>query len=561
MTLGLAPQPGLLADPVDEFCDGQLHDGSLYALLHRERDRVIPDELFADLFTRRGRRSIPPSIVATVMVMARLEGLSDVEAMDRFTYDARWRYACGVGSWEDSLVEFDRTVLVRFRMKLEDSDDPRRVFRRTTEIADEAGLVGVKRVLDSAPLFDAVATMDTVTLIRSAIRGLLKVADPELEGQLRAALSGGDDYVAAGKPSCDWDDAEARAAVVDALACDGLALLHVVDGRQLEARVAERAELVALVIGQDLERDEDGVWRIVRGVATDRIISTVDPDARHGRKSTSGKFDGYKGHIAVDPDSEVITDTAAGPANTGDGQMTGRLTRDLDPAATTAADHSDDDTEAHDRDVVVADTNETTADAHGEEHDGEDDGEDGPAVYGDAAYGSGGQLAELDERGINAMVKTQPPASRGGMFSKDDFDIDLDRGTVTCPNGTTVPIRRDTHGAGKASFAGHCHGCPLREQCTTSQRGRTVSVHQHEDLLARQRQRCQDPAWVDDYRATRPKVERKLAHLVRRGRRARRRGLAKVDADWNMLAAAANLARLATLGVRHHNGTWQTAPA
>lgn len=548
MTLGLAPQPGLLADPVDEFCDGQLDDGSLYALLHRERDRIVPDELFSDLYTRRGRRSIPPSVVATVMVMARLEGLSDVEAMDRFTYDVRWRYACGVGSWDDSLVEFDRTVLVRFRMKLEQSDDPRRVFRQTTEIADEAGLVGVKRVLDSAPLFDAVATMDTVTLIRSAIRGLLKVAGPDLEGQLRAALSGGDDYVAAGKPSCDWDDAGARAAVVDALACDGLALLNVVDGRELEARVAERAELVALVIGQDLERDEDGVWRIVRGVATDRVISTVDPDARHGRKSTSGKFDGYKGHIAVDPDSEVITDTAAGPANAGDGQMTGRLTRDLDTHGTTTAD------QAHDRDDVVDDTDH----GHDDEHD---DGEDGPAVYGDAAYGSGDQLAGLAERGITAMVKTQPPASRGGMFSKDDFDIDLDRDTMTCPDGNTVPIRRGTDGAGKASFAGHCHACPLREQCTTSHRGRTVSVHRYEDLLARQRQRGRDPAWVGDYRATRPKVERKLAHLVRRGRRARRRGLAKVDADWNMLAAAANLARLATLGVRNRNGTWQTAVA
>lgn len=547
MTLGLAPQPGLLEDPVDGFCDGQLGDGSVYALLHRERDRVIPDELFSDLFTRRGRRSIPPSIVATVMVLGRLQGLSDVEAMDRFTYDARWRYACGVGGWDQGLVEFDRSVLVRFRMKLEQSEDPRRVFRRTTQIAAEAGLVGVKRVLDSAPLFDAVATMDTVTLIRSAIRGLLKAADSQLEGELRAVLSGEDDYVAPGKPVCDWDDEQARAAVVDAMACDGLALLNVIDGRPLPARVAERAELVALVIGQDLAADEDGVWRIVRGVAQDRIISTVDPDARHGRKSTSGKFDGYKGHIAVDPDSEVITDTAAGPANAGDGQMTEQLTRDLDTDDPTPA---DDDAEGPDG----------TQDVDGDQDSEDEDAADDAAVYGDAAYGSGGQLAGLKERGINAMVKTQPPVSRGGMFSKDDFDIDLDADTATCPNGNTVPIRRGRDGAGKASFAGHCDRCPLREQCTTSQRGRTVSVHEHEDLLARQRQRCRDPKWLADYRATRPKVERKLAHLVRRGRRARRRGLAKVDADWNMLAAAANLARLAKLGVGHRDGTWQPAP-
>jgi hypothetical protein len=160
-------------------------------------------------------------IVACVLVLKQLEGLSDVEAIDRFTYDARWRYACGVGGWDQGLVEFDRTVLVRLRMRLESSDDPRRIFKVTTQVAAEAGLVGVKRVLDSAPLFDAVATMDTVTLIRSAIRGLLKTADAQLESELRAVLAGEDDYRAAGKPACDWDDADARAALIDRLAGGG----------------------------------------------------------------------------------------------------------------------------------------------------------------------------------------------------------------------------------------------------------------------------------------------------------------------------------------------------
>lgn len=412
-----------------------------------------------------------------------------------------------------------------------------------TQVAAEAGLVGVKRVLDSAPLFDAVATMDTVTLIRSAIRGLLKAADDDLEATLRAVLSGVDDYAAPGKPVCDWNDADARAAVVDGLAFDGLAMLEVLDGLTLPDRIAQAGELVALVIGQDLAEHDDGTWRIVRGVATDRVISTVDTDARHGRKSTSGKFDGYKGHVAIDPDSEIVTDAAAGPANAGDGQMTDRLTRDLDDP------DRDDPDRAEGGDV---------------DHDeGEDDDVEGggPVVYGDAAYGSGDQLAQLDERDIDAMVKTPPPSSRGGLFSKDDFDIDVDHDTVTCPQGHDVAIRRGKDGTGKAHFAGLCHECPLRDRCTTSERGRTVSVHPHEALLARQRRRCQDPDWLADYRATRPKVERKLAHLVRRGRRARRRGLARVDADWNLLAAAANLARLAVLGITVDNGSWQPAPA
>ena len=345
VTLGWADRQGVLGDPVDALCGDRL-EGTVFGLLHRQRDRLFPDEMFADLFTARGRRSIPPSVVACVLVLKQLEGLSDVEAIDRFTFDARWRHACGVGAWDAGLVAFDRTVLVRFRMRLEASDDPRRIFTVTTQVAAEAGLVGVKRVLDSAPLFDAVATMDTVTLIRSAIRGLLKAADAPLEAELRTVLSGDDDYRSAGKPACDWDDADARAALIDRLAVDGVALLGLLEGRHLDPAVAQAAELLATVIGQDLERDDDGgMFRIVRGVATDRVVSTVDPDARHGRKSTSGKFDGYKGHVAIDPDSEIITDAAAGPANAGDGQMTSRLTRDL---ATDVADDSDDSDDSDD---------------------------------------------------------------------------------------------------------------------------------------------------------------------------------------------------------------------
>ena len=523
---------------------------------HRERDRLFGDEMFADLFTSRGRRSVPPSIVACVLVLKQLEGLSDVEAIDRFTFDVRWRHACGVGGWEQGLVGFDRTVLVRFRMRLEASDDPRRIFTVTTQVAAEAGLVGVKRVLDSAPLFDAVATMDTVTLVRSAIRGLLKAADATLESELRGVLSGADDYAGAGKPACDWDDADARAAVVDRLACDGVALLDRLEGRQLDPGVAQAAELVATVVGQDLEQDEQGRFRIVRGVAAGRVISTVDPDARHGRKSTSGKFDGYKGHVAIDPETEIITGAVASAANVGDGQLTGRLTADLDEHHR-STDDQDDDTGGDDtgRDEPADHTP-----APSDDNDDADGEPAGPAIYGDAAYGSGEQLADLQDRGIDARVKTQPPSRREGRFSKADFAIDLDADTVSCPAGATVPIVRADDGSGVARFAGHCHGCPLRGRCTDAARGRSINIHRHEALLARQRARAADPDWLADYRATRPKVERKLAHLVRRGRKAARRGLDRVDADWSVLAGAVNLSRLATLGVHHTGGGWRTAP-
>jgi hypothetical protein len=134
-------------------------------------------------------------------------------------------------------------------------------------------------VLDSTPLYDAVATMDTVTLVRSVIRGLLKACDGDLAGELRGLLRRDDDYAAAGKPACDYDDPAAREELVDALAEDALALLAALDGRELEPEVPQSAALLACVTGQGLEQDEAGVFRIARRVAPDRVISTVDPDA------------------------------------------------------------------------------------------------------------------------------------------------------------------------------------------------------------------------------------------------------------------------------------------
>ena len=140
------------------------------------------------------------------MVLQRLEGCSDREATERYAFDARWRYAAGVGSYDVlAWPIFSHAVLVGFRERLRRSDKPDRVFEISLEAAKRAGLVGRKWVLDSTPLDDAVATMDTITLIRSGIRGLLKVADPQLEGELRSTMGSGHDYASAAKPTIDWD--------------------------------------------------------------------------------------------------------------------------------------------------------------------------------------------------------------------------------------------------------------------------------------------------------------------------------------------------------------------
>lgn len=577
VTLGLTPRQTDLLCTTSRFCEARVAPESIYGVLHEECFSLFPDEMFADLFTDVGRRSVPPMIVAVVMVLQRIEGCSDREAVDRFAFDVRWKYAAGGLAFDHP--GFVHTVLVDMRARLAGSKRPNRIFEASLGAARRAGLVGRRRVLDSTPLYDAVATMDTVTLIRSAIRGLLAVADAQLETVLRAVLRRDDDYRVAGKPVCDYDDKAAREALVDALARDAMALLTVLEGRTLAAAVAQAGALVATVVGQDLDQHStDGVFRIARRVAKDRVISTVDPEARHGHKTAARGFDGYKGHIGIDPDTEIITATTVTPGNAGDGAAAADLITDLiaethpeQPAPPSTehpstehlgTEHPSTEHPSTERPGTERPGTEQPSDAaHAQPGDAQSS-----KVFGDCAYGSGEFQSTLEEHGLESGCKTQAPAPRpGGLFTKDGFDIDLDLDTVTCPNGVTAPIRRGADGAGTASFAAACADCPLRAQCTTSKTGRTVTVSAYEAELSRARARQRDPAWQADYTATRPKVERKIGHLMRRkhgGRRARVRGLAKIAADFSLLAAAVNLARLGKLGwVSTTAGTWTAATA
>jgi hypothetical protein len=236
-----------------------------------------------------------------------------------------------------------------------------------------------------------------------------------------------------------------------------------------------------------------------------------------------------KGHLAIDPDAEIITATAVTPGNAGDASVAEELISDLA-----------EETEP-DEDPPVKEDNQ-------------------PAVYGDNAYGTGEFQSRLEEENIESRCKTQAPTAAGGMFRKDRFEIDLGVGSVTCPNGVSVAIRSHKDGSGAAYFASACADCPLRPECTNSPGGRTIGISRHEGSLGRARARQKDPGWIADYRSTRPKVERKIGHLMRRrhgGRRARMRGSQRVAADFSLLAAAANLARLAVLGMYWHPaGAW-----
>ncbi len=492
--------------------------GSVFALLAAHRRVLFPTGMFADLFpTGRGRPSVPADIAASVLVLQALHGLSDREAMAAVRTDLRWKVACGLPVGHGG---FDPSVLTYWRRRLAGSARPDRIFDAVRAVVAETGALKGKprRALDSTVLDDAVATQDTVTQLVAVIR---KVAR-EVPGAATVVAQHccGHDYTEPGKPQIAWDDSEARAALVDALVGDALALLEVVSGWDLDEAASQTVALLALIAGQDVEPADgtdgtDGRWRIARKVAKDRVISVVDPDARHAHKTVSRRQDGFKAHLAVEPDTGLITGCA--------------LTKATGPQ--------------------TADGTVGTALL------GEDTSIHGPVeVLGDSAYGTGDALDKIEQAGHTPLVKPWPikPTVVGG-FDLDDFTIDEVAGTATCPNGLTRKISKTR----TVTFGAGCRGCPLRERCTTAKDGRTLSLHPHDKLQRAHRQRAKDPQWQAIYRQHRPMVERSIAWLVAGGnRKLRYRGVPKNNAWLHNRTAALNLRRLLNLGLTRHQGTW-----
>jgi IS5 family transposase len=487
------------------LCRQLVPDGSVEAFLADHRHELFPDEVFADLFpSGRGRPSIPGDVVASVMVLQALEGLSDREAERALRDRISWKVATGLPI--DS-TGFDYSVLTYWRTRLRRSDRPERIFDAVREVVAATGVLAgrSRRALDSTLLDDAVATQDTVTQLVAAIRRVRRVVPAAAAVALAAH-----DYGSAAKPAIAWDDPIAKQALVTGLVNDALALIDALVEVTLSDDQADAIGLLALIAGQDVEPGVTaGTWRIAERVAPDRIISVVDPQSRHMHKSRSEYRDGYKAHVAVEPDSGIITGASLTPANVGDG-----------PAGVTLLD--------------------------GEPAGGE--------VYADSAYGGGETRVEIRRRGHDAVIKPIPlrPAVPGG-FTRDDFIIDHQRRTATCPAGHAVPI-----GAGGAAiFGSRCARCPLRSRCTTAARGRTVRLNPHDDELVYGRDAWRDPVVQVHYRKHRPMVERTIAWLVAHGnRRVPYRGVERNHQWLSHRVAALNLRRLVTLGLDQVEGTW-----
>jgi hypothetical protein len=523
--------------------------GSMFAFLAAHRAEVFPDADYADLFAPPGvgRPSLPATRMAAVLVLQALHDYSDRETAEAVRFDVRWKVAIGV-PLDDA--GFDPSSLVYWRNRIARSERPHRVNDAVRKTVAGTGVLRGRRrrAVDSTILADAVATQDTVTQLVSAIRKVAREV-PGAAGQI-AAVCTGHDYSKPGKPKIDWDDPQAKDALVSALVNDANAVVAALEGRDLEERAASALALLALVAGQDVEPAEgsdgtDGRWRIARKVAGDRVVSTVDPDARHTRKSPEARRDGYRAHVAADPETGIITDEkltrAAGqensdPAVAEEFLAAGTSTGDAAPSGSTGS----------------ADGGQCA----GGPGDGQAAGGD-LAWYGDSAYGTGDLRGAIEDAGHRAVIKPKPlQAPVEGGFTVDDFTVDGQQGTVTCPAGRTVALSRTRI----ATFGAACRDCPLRAQCTTCKTGRKLVLHERDDLL-----RAARADWAagsglrEDYMRHRPNVERAIAQVATwRGRRLklRYRGTDRNHAWLKRRTAALNLRNLIGKGLARRDGAW-----
>jgi transposase len=497
-----------------------LPEGSFYALLAEHGDRIVRDEDFAECYSAGiGRPSIAPSLLARVMLLQHRTGLSDEAAMQAVAWDLRWKIALGLTVDHDG---WHPTSLTKFRARLLLHGKEGLALENTLRLAEEIGLLDgtAEQIIDSTPMLGAAATQDTVRLVRNGVKKMLD-AVAAVDERVGERLDDGLDFDYTqpnDKPDCRWREKAERERMLTRVAQDAERASQAVeqaDGLLGDERVASAHGLLRELIGQDFDIDDDGVPRLHRGTASDRIISTVDTQMRHGRKSQYQRFDGYKLSASVtNTPQPLITAVAVAPASEQDGPQAAPLI------------------------------------------DGLPEQRRPRRVLGDTAYGTGPVRAQLAERDIEVLAPVPPGAAMEGRVAKRDFHIDLDAGTVICPAGQVATIRTEPSGQRRAQFSKRvCNGCPLRERCTTKRGDRTILIAPDEELLIAARQALDDPDTAEHLRRTRPRIERLLGLLAHRyGARKSRyigRSKARLQAAW--AAALVNLNPIA------HHLTAQTA--
>ena len=555
---------------------GHLVDpGSMFAFLAEHRGQLFPDEMFADLFpSGQGAQSIPASVMASVMTLQTLHDCSDRETAEAVRCDLRWKVACGL-ALDDA--GFHPSTLVYWRRRLARSDRPHRINDAVKAVITQTGMLRGRRyrAIDSTILADAVATQDTITQLIAAVRRVARTVPGA--GELVGRVCTGHDYTTAGKPRIDWDDPQAKDDLVSALVNDALAVVDALATQQITAETCDAVGLLALLAGQDVEPAEgsdgtDGRWTIAHRVAEDRVISTVDPQARHTRKSPEARRDGYRAHLVAEPGTGLITDeelTQATGADNSDAAIGETfVANDIQANPATDAESTDAESTDGEADQPAPAGPTPTAEPTGapplQEQTVDDQALAEPvrSWFADSAYGTGDLRAAIGAAGHRAVIKPKPlQVAVPGGFTVDDFLVDEPAGTVTCPNQLVRPISPGR----VATFGVACRSCPLAQRCTTSKSGRKIVLHERDaELRAARRAWADDPDLRTEYAQHRPNVERTVAHVATRGGRRlklRYRGTIKNNAWLKRRTAGLNLRNLIGRGLTHREGTWTLATA
>ena len=489
--------------------------GKFYVFLREVRHQLFDVEFMAELEVAygkpRGREPLPPAMLAMVTLLQAYDQVGDAEAVVTAKMDKRWQLVLGTLGQEEA--PFSQGVLVRFRERMVAHDLDRKLLDRTVRLARETGKFGwqsAKVALDSAPLLGAGRVEDTWNLIGRALRKVVETLAHVLErdaDELVALLEL--DFLSATSIkvglNIDWDDPAQRHTALNRLlaAAERLqawAREHAAD-KASTPPLGTALEDLERVVEQDIEPDPDGsTSSIKRGVHPDRMPSLGDREMRHGRKSRSRLFNGYKRHIAALAGEDLIIGAVVLPANQPEHLATSDLLEDAQ------------------RHVPVDE------------------------LLIDRGYLASQQVPRLRDEGVRVRCKPWRSQNRG-RFSKDAFSINLPEQKVICPAGVVAPITRN----GKhAQFpASSCEVCPRRVDCTEAAKGRTISIHQHEEMLQELRR---DLATTAGRAALRQRVavEHGLARLSRvQGPRARYRGTRKNTLDARRNAAVVNLQAIA----------------
>ena len=507
---------------------------TFYGFLASQRGQMFRDEEFAELYVLdNGCPSVPPSLLATALLLQTYDRVSDEEAKAHADFDLRWKVALGI---ELEQRPFAKSTLQLFRSQLILHKRVRAIFKKSLAFARQSGYLKhrkLKAALDTSNILGRGAVKDTYNLLADGIvslvrtLGQLQASSPEQWAQTHDLSRYFATSSLKAEAEIDWQDAKARERFLTGIVADADRLLGI--ARQALAgyasdsvehkRLTEAAELLVRLLLQDVERKPDiGQASLKEGVAQDRVISVQDPEMRHGRKSKAKRFDGHKAALAVDPESELITaaDVLAGNAPDNDKAL-----------------------------ELVEQAEENT-------------GLEVEQTLGDCAFGDGTTRQEFADAGRSLVAKV-PDRPNSAQIPKEDFTIDLEAKTCTCPAGqvckTLVPIggHKNRKGESQERFGFRfnptiCAACSLRASCVKAapDKGRTVSLHPQEALLQAARAFQRSEAFAP-YRRWRQAVEHRIARLMQLGmRQARYFGRAKTLFQLLMASTVANLTLVAT---------------